>query len=189
MTGLFFGSFNPIHTGHLRIARYLLEHRCVDEILFVVSPQNPFKKEQDLLDVRKRMEIAAKAIGDDNRMGISDIELSMPRPSYTVDTLERLSCLYPEKRFALVMGEDNLKNFPLWKGYEIIRRNYSVFVYPRHTSFTQKTDEPGIHFVNAPLFPVSSTEIREKIRRGEDIASFVPAAVHDLILNYYRKTC
>lgn len=189
MTGLFFGSFNPVHAGHLQIARFLLEHRCVDEILFVVSPQNPFKKEQDLLDVQKRIEIAAQAVAGDSRIQVSDVEVSLPRPSYTADTLERLSALYPEKDFALIMGEDNLKNFPLWKGYETIRRNYPVFVYPRHSSFTQPINDPKIHLVNAPLFPVSSTEIREKIRRGEDISSFVPAAVHDLILTYYRKTC
>lgn len=187
MTGLFFGSFNPIHKGHLQIARYLSEQGLVDRVVFVVSPQNPFKKGQNLLDAEKRIEIAAKAVAGDERMEVSDMELTMPRPSYTIDTLKRFSRLYPEEHFALIMGEDNLKNFPMWKGYDIIRRNYSVFVYPRHTSFTQEINDPDIHLVNAPLFPVSSTEIREKIRRGEDIAPFVPPEVHDLILNYYQS--
>ena len=116
MTGLFFGSFNPIHKGHLQIARYLSEQGLVDRVVFVVSPQNPFKKGQSLLDAEKRIEIAAKAVAGDERMEVSDMELTMPRPSYTIDTLNRFSRLYPEEHFALIMGEDNLKNFPMWKG-------------------------------------------------------------------------
>ncbi|MDE5638534.1 MAG: nicotinate-nucleotide adenylyltransferase [Odoribacter sp.] len=188
MTGLFFGSFNPIHKGHLQIARYLLDDQLVDRVLFVVSPQNPFKKEESLLNAEKRIEIATKAVAGNARMGISDIELSMPRPSYTVDTLRRFSILCPGERFALIMGEDNLKNFPLWKGYEIIRRDYPVFVYPRNGSSMQPAGDSRIHFIKAPLFPVSSTEIREKIARGEDILPFVPEKVHDLILTYYQTT-
>lgn len=188
MTGLFFGSFNPIHKGHLQIARYLLDDQLVGRVLFVVSPQNPFKKEESLLDAEKRIEIATKAVAGDVRMGVSDIELSMPRPSYTVDTLKQFSILYPGERFALIMGEDNLKNFPLWKGYETIRRDYPVFVYPRNGSLMQPAGDSRIHFVKAPLFPVSSTEIREKITRGEDILPFVPEEIHDLILSYYQTT-
>ncbi len=188
MTGLFFGSFNPIHKGHLQIARYLLEHGLVGRVLFIVSPQNPFKEKMKLLEAEKRIEIAAKAVAGDERMCVSDIELTMPRPSYTIDTLQQLSRLYPEEHFALIMGEDNLKNFPLWKGYETIRQNYSVFVYPRNASSKQVAGDSRIHFVKAPLFPVSSTEIREKIKNGEDITPFVPEEVHDLIINYYQKT-
>lgn len=187
MTGLFFGSFNPIHHGHLQIARYLLGKGLVERVLFVVSPQNPFKRGKSLLDAEKRMEIAAKAVAGDERMHVSDIELSMPRPSYTIDTLKQFSRLYPKEHFALIMGEDNLKNFPLWKGYETIRQNYQVFVYPRNSSSVRATDDMHIHFVNAPLFPLSSSEIREKIKNGEDIAPFVPAEVRELILNYYQS--
>lgn len=188
MTGLFFGSFNPIHRGHLQIARCLLEQGFVDRVLFVVSPQNPFKKGQELLDAEKRIEIAAKAVAGDERMEVSDIELSMPRPSYTIDTLNQFSRLNPEECFALIMGEDNLKNFPMWKWYEAIRQKYSVLVYPRGGSSLQgEIGDSRIRFVNAPLFPVSSTEIREKIKNGEDITPFVPAEVHDLVLNYYRQ--
>lgn len=186
--GTFFGSFNPIHRGHLQIARCLLEQGFVDRVLFVVSPQNPFKKGQELLDAEKRIEIAAKAVAGDERMEVSDIELSMPRPSYTIDTLNQFSRLNPEECFALIMGEDNLKNFPMWKGYEAIRQKYSVLVYPRGGSSLQgEIGDSRIRFVNAPLFPVSSTEIREKIKNGEDITPFVPAEVHDLVLNYYRQ--
>ena len=155
-----------------------MEQGFVDRVLFVVSPQNPFKKGQELLDAEKRIEIAAKAVAGDERMEVSDIELSMPRPSYTIDTLNQFSRLNPEECFALIMGEDNLKNFPMWKGYEAIHQKYSV---------QGEICDSRIRFVNAPLFPVSSTEIREKIKNGEDITPFVPAEVHDLVLNYYRQ--
>lgn len=189
MTGLFFGSFNPIHKGHLQIAQYLIEHHLTDHILFVVSPQNPFKKAGDLLDAQKRIELVQKAIAGDNHMDASSIEFSLPKPSYTIDTLKQLSKVYPGRRFALVMGEDNLQNFHLWREYETICENYTVFVYPRPGNFIQRIQYPNIHLIDAPLFPVSSTEIREKIRAGEDITPFVPAEIHDLILNYYSKSC
>lgn len=189
MTGLFFGSFNPIHKGHLQIARYLLNRQFVDRILFVVSPHNPFKEESDLLDAQKRIEIVEKAIIHDKRMEASSIELALPKPSYTIDTLKKFAELYPGRHFAIIMGEDNLQNFHLWREYKTICENYPIFVYPRPGSHVQNTDYPNIHLIDAPLFPVSSTDIREKIKKGEDISSFVPSGIHDLILNYYRQLC
>lgn len=185
MTGLFFGSFNPIHVGHLQIARYLLDHHPIDKILFVVSPQNPFKQDKTLLDAQKRVELVEKALAGDSRMEACPIELTLPKPSYTIHTLRQLAKLYPDRKFAIIMGEDNLKGFHLWREHQTIYENYPIFVYPRSGSAVSNADYPNICPIDAPLFPVSSTDIREKIKKGEDITPFVPPAIRDLIDSYY----
>lgn len=186
MTGLFFGSFNPIHCGHLQIASYLLNHGLCDRIWFIVSPQNPFKKDASLLPEKERFRIVETAISGDPRMKASDIEFTLPRPSYTVDTLQKLSATFPDRNFSLIIGADNLKDFHRWKDYPSIAARYKIFVYPRPGIDLTGIHYPNVTFIEAPLFSVSSTEIREKIRNRTDISPFVPASALDLILRSYR---
>lgn len=184
-TGLFFGSFNPFHKGHLAIARYLLEGGHCREIWFVVSPQNPLKQDKSLLDEEKRIEIVRAAIAGDERMKACDIEFAMPRPSYTADTLRRLEDVNPGMEFALVIGGDNLRDFHLWRNHEEIARHYRILVYPRPGVETPSTDWKNVSLVDAPLCDISSTRIREMIRSGQDVSSFVPDGALRLIEKYY----
>ena len=129
--GLYFGTFNPIHIGHLAIANYMLEFAGIDQLWFVVSPQSPFKQKQNMLDDYQRLELVNRAIGDDLRMRVSSIEFKLPKPSYTIDTLTYLQEEFPAHRFSILMGSDNLENFHKWKNYEQIIENYPVIIYPR----------------------------------------------------------
>lgn len=185
MTGLFFGSFNPVHNGHLAIARYLLDKGFCREVWFVVSPQNPLKQNKDLLDEDKRLEIIRSAIAGEKGMKVCDIEFRMPRPSYTWNTLQTLEKNYPEQSFALVIGEDNLRDFHLWRNYEEILRHYRILVYPRPGVEVSGAIPERVTLVNAPLAAVSSTEIRAKAGTGEDISGDVPAKALPLIIKYY----
>lgn len=187
LTGLFFGSFNPLHNGHLAIARCLLEKGCCREIWFVISPQNPWKKDLALLPEQLRLEIVQAAVAGDSRMFACDIEFSMHRPSYTYLTLEALARHYPEKNFALIIGEDNFERFHLWKNYEEILARYPVFVYPRPGFEPPATTPEGVKLVSAPLWAVSSSEIRQKVREGKDISADVPPSVVNLVERYYRR--
>lgn len=187
MTGLFFGSFNPIHNGHIQIAKYLLINHLCDEIWFVISPHNPLKKNDTLLTENKRLEILEAALTGEKNMQACDIEFGMPKPSYTIDTLNKLSANHPEKTFALIIGADNLRNFHLWKKHEEITARWPVFVYPRSGIDISAISHTHITKIDAPLFPLSSTEIREKIEKGEDITDFVPAHAIKSILEYYRQ--
>lgn len=180
--GLFFGSFNPIHNGHLNIARYLLDNGYCREVWFIVSPQNPLKQEQWLLAESKRMEMVRLAIAKDGRMKACDVEFSMPKPSYTIDTLRLLSGRYSDRVFTLIIGGDNLLNFHLWKGYQGIISEYPILVYPRPHVDVSGVRYEHVTLVDAPLSDVSSTEIRGKIKRGEDVAQYVPAEVLQLVL-------
>lgn len=186
LTGLFFGSFNPIHNGHLSIARYLLEKAYCKQIWFIISPQNPWKTDQTLLDEQKRLELVAKAINGDERMKACDIEFSMSRPSYTFQTLQALKMKYPGEKFALIMGGDNLLHFHLWKNYQQIVSEYPVFVYPRPGVAINPVPEPAIQVVDAPLTGISSTAIRQKVAAGQPIAEFVPESIAGLAEDYYR---
>lgn len=185
--GLFFGSFNPVHNGHLAIARYLLEKGFCREVWFVVSPQNPLKQNAGLLDENKRLEILRKAIAGEPGMEVCDAEFRLPRPSYTWNTLQVLKKEYPEKSFALVIGGDNLCNFHLWRNYKEILNHYRIFVYPRPGVEVPGTIPEGVTLVDAPLAAVSSTEIRAKIGAGEDISANVPAKAYPLIMKYYSS--
>ena len=185
ITGLFFGSFNPIHNGHLAIAQYLLDNNYCEKLWFMVSPQNPWKENSALLHEQKRFEIVQKAIAEEDRMEVSDFEFTMPRPSYTYQTLQRLAEKYPQKQFALVIGGDNLRDFHLWKDYEKIWEKYPLLVYPRPGIDLSNAIVGNIHLLDAPLADVSSTEIRNKVMSGEDISSFVPRSVLSLIQEYY----
>lgn len=186
MTGLFFGSFNPVHNGHLAIARYLLDNRYCREIWFVVSPRNPLKQNKFLQDEEKRLEIVRAAIGGDARMRSCDVEFAMPRPSYTVDTLQKLGEDYPGKQFALIIGGDNLRDFHLWRNHDLIAERYRILVYPRPGIVTPATTWANVSLADAPLSEISSTEIRETIKQGGDISPCVPIEALPLIQKYYR---
>ena len=184
--GLFFGSFNPIHNGHVGIARYLLEKKLCEEVWFVVSPCNPFKVDRFLLPETDRLAIVNAAIREIHGMKACDIEFSMPKPSYTVDTLRLLFDRYPGQQFALIIGGDNVPDFPKWKDYHWIEAHCSIFVYPR-PGMVNSEESPSMTFIDAPLFPLSATEIREMIRKGDDISSLVPSEALSLIWKLYSK--
>jgi len=184
--GLFFGSFNPIHNGHVGIASYLLEKKLCAEVWFVVSPCNPFKVDRFLLPETDRLAIVSAAIGGIPGMKACDVEFSMSKPSYTVDTLRVLFDRYPGRQFALIIGGDNVPDFPKWKDYHWIEAHCSIFVYPRPGMVTSE-ESPSMTFIDAPLFPLSATEIREMIRKGDDISSLVPNEALSLIWKLYSK--
>lgn len=188
MIGLFFGSFNPLHNGHLSIARYLLDNRYCCAVWFVVSPRNPFKQDVELLAGEERLAMVALAIAEDERMIPCDVEFNMPRPSYTAQTLERLSLSHPEEKFALIMGADNLRDFHLWRNHEKITGHYPLLVYPRPGVDTTGICYNGLIHVDAPLSALSSTVIRDKVQRGEDITADVPAEILSLVYKHYSNT-
>ena len=180
-TGIFGGSFNPIHNGHISLARQLREKAGLDEVWLMVSPQNPLKKSSDLLDDNLRMEMARLAV--EGREGIiaSDYEMHLPKPSYTWNTLQSLSKDYPEREFVLLMGGDNWALFDKWYHYDDILKNYSIVVYPRRDSLRSLGETLSAQIVEAELLDISSTEIRERIKAGKGIRRMVPKAVADFI--------
>ena len=186
-TGLFFGSFNPIHCGHLSIARYLLNEGYCEHIWFVISPQNPWKKGSDLLDEQKRLKMVRQAIGGDVRMKVCDVEFGLPRPSYTYQTLRKLQQDEPEQDFALIIGGDNLQKFSDWKNYQEILEKYTVFVYPRPGMCLPERSGAHVVVVDAPQTTLSSTEIRQKVRQGEDITGDVPESIRAQVERHYKN--
>jgi len=188
-TGLFFGSFNPIHFGHMAIANYLTEYSDIDQIWFIISPQSPFKKKSSLLDDYQRYELVNRAIGDDPRFKASNIEFKLPKPSYTIDTLTYLSEKYPGKKFHLIIGSDQLPYFHRWKNYESLRYNYRFMVYPRPgTENHPLMDHSSFQAVEAPKMEISSTFIRRAIKEKKDIRYFMPQAVWEYIqeMHFYE---
>jgi len=195
-TGLFFGSYNPIHIGHLAIANYIVEYTDLEEIWFVVSPHNPLKEKNSLLDDRNRLYMVRLAIEDDPRFRASDIEFSLPKPSYTIDTMAFLTEKYPDRDFCLIMGEDNLFTLHKWKNPEELVKRYRILVYPR-PGISSK-DNPvlkkilamaDLKMVPAPLMEISGTFIRSAIKEGKDICYFLPPSVWKYIqeMHYYEK--
>lgn len=191
-TGLFFGSFNPVHIGHMALASYLVEYTDLEQLWFVVSPHNPLKEKENLLSDQMRLEMMKLAINNDPRFTVCDIEFKLPRPSYTIDTLSHLSEKYPAHEFIILMGADGLSSFQQWKDHEQIIRKYHRFIYPRHND--EKTDY-GLHenitlIEGAPRFEISSSFIRKAIQEGKDIRHFVPEKVYEFILKKkaYRKS-
>lgn len=169
-TGLFFGSFNPIHVGHLIIAEYIVEHTELKEIWFVVSPRNPLKNKQSLLNDKQRLYMVNIALEDDPRFRSCDIEFKLPQPSYTVNTLLHLAERYPGKEFCLIMGEDNLDCIEKWYNYQYILDNYQIYVYPRDDYKTEKKRElPNIHYVDAPRMGISASMIRQGIKEKKTV--------------------
>jgi len=174
--GLFFGSFNPIHSGHLLIANYMVDFTDMDKIWFVISPQNPFKVNDDLLDEKQRLNLLKLAIEDDTRFEACDIEFSLDRPSYTIHTLNHLSNLYPEHTFVPIIGGDNLQSFHKWKDYEKILDKHELYVY-RRAGFHENpllANHPKIKLFDVPLLNISSTYIREILHASKSIHYLVP---------------
>lgn len=183
--GLFFGSFNPLHNGHFKIAEYLLAAGYCTEVWFVVSPQNPWKVDSSLLEEKKRLELVVAAIGNDRRMKAVDVEFSMPRPSYTYQTLKVLQERHPDTDFALVIGGDNLLRFHEWRNAAEILAQFPILVYPRPGVTLAECPAGNVTLVDAPLADISSTEIRRKVKAGEDISGDVPAGIVSLVKRYY----
>ncbi|MCQ2374321.1 MAG: nicotinate-nucleotide adenylyltransferase [Salinivirgaceae bacterium] len=190
LTGLYFGSFNPIHIGHLALANYITAYTDVDEVWFVVSPQNPFKQREQLLDDQQRLHLVNIALRDFPKFRSSNIEFSMPKPSYTIDTLAYLREKFPTHDFTLIMGEDNLVNFHKWKNADLILKDYSLTVYPRpNCTKTEMHNHPKVKLIDAPKIEISSSFIRQSIAEGRNVQFFVPEAVWKYIdeMNFYKK--
>lgn len=190
--GLYFGTFNPIHIGHLIIANHMVENSDLDEIWMVVTPHNPFKNKSSLLDNHHRFEMVYKATEDYDKIKPSDIEFNLPQPNYTVHTLAHISDKYPDYNFNLIMGEDNLKSLHKWKNYEVILENHNVYVYPRISEGkveTQFDNHPKIHRVDAPIVQISSTMIRNGIKNKKNIQPLLSSRVWEFVdeMNFYKK--
>lgn len=180
--GLLFGSFNPIHTGHLILANYMAHNTDLSAVWLVVSPHNPFKASASLLHEFDRLHLVNLAIDNNPRLGVSAIEFKMPRPSYTIDTLTYLQEKYPSYEFVLIMGEDNLPAFPKWKNYEQILEYFCIYVYPRSgTPSSALKNHPKIKLVPAPILDISATFIRDCVRQEKSITYLVPEAVESYI--------
>lgn len=190
-TGLFFGSFNPIHVGHLILAQNILNEQNLDEIWFVVSPQNPFKSKSTLLSEHHRLSMVREAIKDNPKFRASDIEFKLPQPSYTIHTLLHLEEKYPGKSFYLIMGSDNVEGLHKWKNYEQIVNHYKILVYPRPGSkqVTEIQSNPNIIFTHAPVMEISSSFIREEIKKGNDVRYMLTEPVYQYIqeMHFYKK--
>lgn len=188
--GLFFGSFNPIHIGHLAIANYMVEYSDIEMIWFVISDQNPLKEKASLLGDEHRLTLVRKAIGGDRRFKASDIEFHLSKPSYTINTLTYLSRQHPEHEFVIVMGADGLSTFYKWKNSEELIKTTQRYVYPRPgISITESEHTENCVFVNAPLLEVSSTFIRESIKAGKDVRHFLHSKVWEHVeeMNFYKE--
>lgn len=190
--GLYFGTFNPIHIGHLIIANHMAEHADLDQVWMVVTPHNPLKKKSTLLDDYHRLQMVYLATEDFPKIKPSDIEFKLAQPNYTVNTLVHLQEKYPDYKFSLIMGEDNLKSFHKWKNYEAILEHHDIYVYPRISSEIDNLDlknHSKIHLIDAPVVEISSTFIRDNIKKGKNIQPLLPLKVWEYIdhNNFYRK--
>lgn len=186
--GLYFGSFNPVHIGHLIIGSFVANNTDVDQVWFVVSPHNPLKKTSTLLNEYHRLHLVQLAIEKDEQLKASNIEFKLPRPSYTIDTLTYLCEKYPTHQFAIIVGSDSFQNIFKWKNYEQLLLNYSLYVYTR-PGFEVENTAKNINVLKAPLLEISSTQIREAVKKGKSIRYLVPEAVREEIERnrYYRN--
>jgi nicotinate-nucleotide adenylyltransferase len=200
--GLYFGTFNPIHVGHLIIANHMAEYSDLDQIWMVVTPHNPLKKKSTLLDDHHRLQMVHLATEDFPKIKPSDIEFKLPQPNYTVHTLIHLQEKYPNHEFSLIMGEDNIRSLHKWKNYQTLLENHAIYVYPRleakgQTSETIATDaeatlfknHPKIHLIDAPVVEISSTFIRENIKKGKNVQPLLSSKVWKYVdhNNFYKK--
>lgn len=180
--GLFFGSFNPIHTGHMIIANLMAESGDLKKVWFVVSPQNPFKPSKGLLHEHDRYDMVRAAIHDNYKLEVSDIEFHLPKPSYTIHTLVHLKEKHPDKEFKIIIGEDNLESFTKWKNYEVILRDYGLYVYPRpNAQPSELKQHPNVTMVDAPMLDISATFIRDCVRKNRSVRYLVPDPVEEMI--------
>jgi nicotinate-nucleotide adenylyltransferase len=188
--GLYFGSFNPIHSGHLMIASYMVEYSDLKEVWFVISPQNPLKEKTSLLADYHRLALVNVALENDARFRSCDIEFKLPQPSFTINTLIFLQEKYPQKEFSLIMGADNLENLHKWKNYQQILDLYSIYVYPRPgTDGGDLKNHIKVQWVNAPLLEISSSLIRAGLKEKKIMSYFLPDRVYKYILemHFYEK--
>ena len=183
--GIFSGSFNPIHVGHMILANYMQQFTYLDEVWIVVTPQNPLKKLSELLNDDLRLAMTKLAIDNYDNLKVCDLEFKMPIPSYTIDTLHQLSSQYPDYEFTLIIGGDNWEYFDKWKDYQTILREYKIIIYPRlgETIEIEEQYKDTVKLVTAPIVEVSSTFIRNNLREGKEMRAFVTEKVYDYILN------
>ncbi|MBS1653650.1 MAG: nicotinate-nucleotide adenylyltransferase [Bacteroidetes bacterium] len=186
---LYFGSFNPIHTGHLVIANHILNETSADKLWFVVSPQNPLKENHALLNEYNRLHLVRIATEEDHRIRVSDIEFSLPKPSYTIDTLTYLKEKYPDYNFSVVLGSDSFQNISKWKNYQQILENYTIYIYLRPGHPVSEQENKHITILKAPMIEISATEIRKLIQQKKSIRYLVPDIVREEIerSGYYKK--
>ena len=187
--GLYFGSFNPVHVGHLIIANHLLNFTDLKKVWFIVSPQNPFKTRENLLNEYHRLHLLRLAIEDDVRMRAVDIEFNLPKPSYTATTLIHLEERYPEHHFSIIMGSDSFQNIHKWKNYEAIVKHYTIYVYLRPGFEVNNTVNARVQILQAPLLDISATSIRQMIREKKSVRYLVPEKVQEEIARggYYQN--
>ena len=195
--GLYFGTFNPIHVGHLIIANYMADYTSLDEVWLVVSPQNPLKKKESLLTDFHRLSLVRIAVEDNNKLKACNEEFSLPIPSYTINTLTHLKEKYSDCSFSLIMGEDNLRSFHKWKNHENILKDHDIFVYPRvlteqeideNTNIKQNIKHENIKRCEAPIMKISSSFIRKAIKNNKDVRYLLTTKVHEYLeeMNFYR---
>lgn len=186
--GLYFGSFNPIHQGHLIIANYIIEHSDLDKVWFVVSPHNPLKQSSSLLNEYHRLHLVELAIKDNNKFRASNMEFTLPKPSYTIDTLTFMQEKFPLERFSVIMGSDSYQNLPRWKNHEQLLAQYPVIVYQRPGHEVREKLSERTTLLHAPLIEISATMIRQMIREKKSIKYLLPDAVIDYIKEnrYYQ---
>ncbi len=188
--GLFFGSFNPIHVGHMVLANYMTAFTDIEQVWFVVSPHNPLKEKATLLHQNQRLHMVNLAIGDNDAFKSSSIEFGLSQPSYTINTLAHLKEKYPQHQFSLIIGEDNLESFKKWKNYEEILKNYILYVYPRpNTNPSDLKHHPHVIVTDAPMMDISSTMIRNAIKNRKNISFFMPLEAWKYLdeMNFYKK--
>lgn len=188
--GLYFGSFNPVHTGHLIIANHVLEHSDLDKIWFVVSPHNPLKESHTLLNEYDRLHLVELAIKNNAKFRVSNVEFHLPKPSYTIDTLTYLSEKFPLEKFTVIMGSDSYQNLPRWKNYTKILEYYKIVIFERPGFEVNRSEmHPNVSVLKAPLLEISSTHIRTQIKEGKSIRYLVPDEVLECIAEnrYYQK--
>lgn len=189
--GLYFGTFNPIHAGHLIIANHMAEYSDLDQVWLIVTPHNPHKKKSTLLDDHHRLQMVFLAAENYTKLKPSDIEFRLPQPNYTVHTLAHLQEKFPTYEFSLIMGDDNINSLHKWKNYEVILENHDIYVYPRINSGEIDTDldTSRIHRIDAPIMEISSTFIRESIKQGKNVQPLLPYKVWEYVEHnlFYRK--
>ena len=192
--GLYFGTFNPVHVGHLIIANHFAEYSDLDKIWMVITPHNPFKKKKTLLDNHHRYQLVLEAVEDYPKIEASTIEFNLPQPNYTSNTLAYLQEKYPDYEFSLIMGEDNLRTLHKWKNYETLLENHAIYVYPRvaeqaDADRPKLLEHPNIHIVDAPVVEISATFIRKAIKAGKNCRPLLPQPVWRYIdeMNFYRS--